>query len=549
MNIRTDATGPDAAAIGTAISDSDEAGAPLVSFGVLKEAVRRRRRPIIACALAGMVIGAAFHHFVPSKFAATTDLYMVEPPGSDPVLAIANDVSLLQTRAVAEDAIAALHVDAQPTTFLSTYLGTAVSNEIISVRLSAPSPALAVSYENAVTKAFLAVRADELANQTTIVVDGLNAQVAGLNTDITNLTNSINALSGSPAGPGSSSQISQLVDQRGGDASQISQLESQVQQDQLGEKAAVQGSQVLDPAAPVPVSDKKIIAEDSLSGLAGGLGLSLAAVLIAAVVSDRPRRRSDVATVLGAPVELSTGSFPHHVWMRSSHLRWLLRKPNSQIRMIENRLRSQLDSLPGSSLAVVEIEASDPAALGVTTLAMSLASEGKNVVLADFAEGRPLASLLGVRSKAGVPANVSVKGGRDLTVIVAPDDPAELSHAGVPDGTDAVLVLATTSPSTGAEYLSAWASGAVVVLTAGRASSTRIAACGHLLRQSGLAIQSAILVAARPDDETTGSPAHATEPRRVESADTGTVSDHRPLHSGAAEKMNGFRRPLEVERL
>jgi hypothetical protein len=69
---------------------------------------------------------------------------------------------------------------------------------------------------------------------------------------------------------------------------------------------------------------------------------------------------------------------------------------------------------------------------------------------------------------------------------------------------DVVLVLANVDPAIGAEYLAAWATTAIVVLTAGESTTTRISAVGQMLRQAGLAIPLAILVGADRDDDSFG---------------------------------------------
>ena len=56
----------------------------------------------------------------------------------------------------------------------------------------------------------------------------------------------------------------------------------------------------------------------------------------------------------------------------------------------------------------------------------------------------------------------------------------------------------------GAEYLATWASDAVVAVTAGQSSATRIHSVGELIRRSGTQLVSAVLVGADKSDETLG---------------------------------------------
>jgi Mrp family chromosome partitioning ATPase len=135
--------------------------------------------------------------------------------------------------------------------------------------------------------------------------------------------------------------------------------------------------------------------------------------------------------------------------------------------------------------------------------ALSLAAEGKRVVLVDMAEGRPLAKLLGSRSKGSAVRTIS-SGGQQLRLAVAPQDVTALDNEVATVDTDVVLLLATADPALGAEYLRPWAEDAVVVLRAGKVSNVLIEAVGQMLRDAGVHPVSAILTGADGRDETSG---------------------------------------------
>ncbi|HXW78249.1 MAG TPA: Wzz/FepE/Etk N-terminal domain-containing protein [Acidimicrobiales bacterium] len=476
---------------------------PLIDLSSLKEAVHRRRRFWMATALLGTIIGAALHLVVPVKYAAVTDLYMVEPSSVNQAQAIANDVSLLETRDVADQAISDLHLHLNPVKFLASYKGTAVSDVILAIKLSASTRAEAVAYDAAVAQAFLAVRSGVYALQTQLVVNGLQGQIGSLNADIASLTGQINTLSDGQAGQQSAAQLAGLVSQRTGDASEISQLQSEVQQDQLAEKSVAQGSEVLDPAAVVKVSPAEVFATDGLSGLVAGLALGLGIVVVGEAISDRPRRRADVAAALGVPVALSVGTYRKCRWPRQWRLRRRLKTRQAPVEVLERRLHADLVATPGASLAVVAVEALEPAALSIAALGLTLADEGKRVALADMAEGHPLARLLGADDKPG-PVRAVNYAGRSLSLVVAPDDPSRADHSALGDA-DVVIVMATITPDLGADYLRPWVNGAVVMVTAGHASAARLAATSQMLGQAGILTRSTILIGAGPEDETVGS--------------------------------------------
>lgn len=482
----------------------------MVSLHTLKAAIIQRRRFLIIMTVLGLVVGAGFHLVVPRKYSAVTNLYLVEPTGSDPANAMATDLSLLHTNAVALRAIDVLHLDEPAATFLASYSGTSPSPALLSIKLTASSPSTAVDRAKAVARAFLAFRADELRQQNKILINGLEAQINSLNAEISRLATSINALEGAAGGTESSSQLSALTSQQGQDASQVSQLQAQIQQNQLSITSIAKGSRVVDPASLIVVSTKRVTASDGLSGLVAGLGLGVLVVILSVVLSERVRRREDIAAALGAPVELSIGAYRRPHWASRMRLRRRVEQPGPGLQMVVQRLRSRLEAAPSASLCTVAIEAAEPAALAVAVLARSLASEGKRVVAVDCADARPLASLF--RVKVGeTDIYPSGSGGGQVTVIVAPDDPMLMADDAVRRDADSVLVLATIDPALGADHLSGWAVSSLVFVAAGKATAERIASVGYLLRRAGVGVSGAVLIGSSTRDDSVGDLRYAIE--------------------------------------
>lgn len=198
-------------------------------------------------------------------------------------------------------------------------------------------------------------------------------------------------------------------------------------------------------------------------------------------------------------------------WLKTARLRRRLRRPTLALQLVERRLRAHLESAPSAALAVVEIDAAEPTAVAVAALARSVASEGRRVVLADVADGRPLAALLGGSGTPGNVRTVSIDG-RAVGLYVAPDDPAEMADKEAGEDADVILILATVDPALGADHIAAWASDAVVMVQAGAASPSQIKAVGQQLRQTGMAVRSAILVGTDAADHSSGVPATYQHP-------------------------------------
>ena len=252
-------------------------------------------------------------------------------------------------------------------------------------------------------------------------------------------------------------------------------------------------------------SAKRTAIKDGLAGLVAGAALGFIIVLLGVLLSDRLRRRSDVAEALGAPVELTLGDLQPPRRLKQSWLRRQLQEPSPPLLMIERRLRGQLDSAPMSALALIEIEAADVAALAIALLARSLASEGTRVLMADLAEGRPLATLFEGRVQAGQVGMVSISG-QPIKLFVAPDDPTQNSGPEADEDTDMILIVATVDPAFGAQHIADWASDAVVMVQAGEANAVRIDSVGELLRQARIAVRSAILLGGDSNDDSSGVP-------------------------------------------
>jgi capsular polysaccharide biosynthesis protein len=491
----------------TTVPDEDVALGPMIGLRSVMATLRHRRRVWLATGFVGLIVGASLPFVIPHKYSAVTDLYLSQPAGSDPTQAVADDVSLLKTQAVAEEAISAGHLHMTPNALLSHYSGLAVSGNLMSIKFGGTSQMDAVSGARAVAQAFLTVQARELALQTNVLVRDLQSQISDVNSAISNLNHSINDLSGAAANQQSTNQLADLVNQRSADESQVSQLQDQVQQAQLSEQTADHVSHVLDPAALVPVSTKKVLLVDALSGLIVGVALGLAGLIFSSLLSERPLDRSTVAATLGAPVELSVGRYRSPRLMRRRRLSRQLREPTPSLLMIERRLRGHLESAPGSALAVVTVGAAEPAALAVGALALALSAEGHRVVVVDAADDRLLASILGLTPVAQTMETFQIRavGGPPVRVLVAPEDPAQMAEKPPPDDADALLVLATLDAAFGAEHLAPWVTDAVMILPARGVTLTRMGVSRQMLREAGISLRSVVLLGSDPQDETSGS--------------------------------------------
>jgi hypothetical protein len=249
-----------------------------------------------------------------------------------------------------------------------------------------------------------------------------------------------------------------------------------------------------------------------------GLILGVSILIVRVLVSDRLRRRDDVARALGAPVKLSVPA--RRMRRRFSGRPGIAAARGRDMQRIIAHLRRAVPERSRGPAPLAVVPADDPrvAALCVAALAVSCAQQGRKVVVADLCSGAPAATLLGAKDP-GV-HTVSLDGAH-LTVAVP--DPDEVGPAGPFGATsseaqpglasqvaaacasaDILLTLVTLDPSIGADHLATWATHAVVVITAGRSSWTKIQAVGEMIRLADTRLISAVLVGADKTDESLG---------------------------------------------
>jgi hypothetical protein len=291
--------------------------------------------------------------------------------------------------------------------------------------------------------------------------------------------------------------------------------------------AMVAGSYVINPATALPHSHVKGAALYLAGGLFGGVAVGMTIVIIGALTSDRLRRRDDVALALGAPVKLSVGPLVARRWPPELRGQGAVRDRDMR-RVVEYLRRVVPGSSQGqASLAIVAVDDAPTVAQAVVALAVSIAKQGRRVVVADLSNGAHAARLLGVE-KPGI-GTVSADGVQLMLIASDPDDaapsgplrgrtsPAGYQRSSEPlvaacSGADLVLSLVTLDPAFGSEYLATWANDAVVVVTAGESSAVAIRGVGELIRLGGTRLDSVVLIGADKGDESLGVDTKADQP-------------------------------------
>ena len=483
-----------------------------------------------AAALLGALAGAAaFKAFPPARSEASTSILVTTNPADTPSLAILTEVALAQSRPVAELALGKLgltqsQVLSDLNGFLKEYTVTSTTDSVLTITVKAPTATEAANAANDLATAYLQYRRNMLQGQEQAVLAALQQKISQAETNIAAIGTQIDQLRVLPISPAQQARLSNLKNQRNQQQAELTQLEQTISTNQATTESAtesmVRGTFVLNAATPTAHSRLK----EALIYVAGGLAVGLLIGVIIAVAqtltSDRLRWRGDITQALAAPVRLSVGTVRIRRWLPRKYRLAVIH--DSEVRRVASYLRTVVYGRGVPGLALIAVDNEDVAAATLVSLAVSCALEGKRVVLADLSDGARAARLLGT---SGVGLRTVVVDGESLVVAVPdpyavvpvgpldcltsqvlPAAPEELTAAY--RSADLMFTLVTLDPSMGAEYLATWASDAVVVVTAGQSSATRINAVGELIRRSGTELVSAVLVDADKSDETLGM-AHA----------------------------------------
>ena len=491
------------------------------SLGFIGAALKRSALLLCITAIFGMLIGYAFYVKYPPAFYATTSVLVTNNPNTNPGEEVQNNVALAQSQGVAGRVVQQLGLNQSASSFLAAYTVTNTSDQVLVFNVGASSSNDAMLRASALATAFLQFRTNYLENQQQLDETELNQRVSQAKQQVDLINRHISQVSAQPSSPAQQAKLSSLQAQLTTASNVLISAQQNVASDlattQTTTAIMIKGSEVLNPPTAIPHSLKKGKVFYIAVALLLSLVIGISIVVVRALVSDRLRRRDDIAEAIGAPVKLSIGSVTGR--SRLPGLGGRADRPVLDMRRLVTHLNG---AVPRSSrrlkgLAVVTVDNAEAVASAIVSLAASSASQGKQVVVADLSNGSYAARRLGVKKPGIHPVRAD---GADFVVVTPEHDDialvgpissseAESAHAS-PELTaacasaDLLLTLATLDPASGGDYLSTWATDAVAVVTAGKSSSVRIHAVGEMIRLAGMRLVSVVLIGADKDDESLG---------------------------------------------
>ena len=497
------------------------AGSRFVNLHFILGAVRRRRRWVIGAAIAGLVVGLLLSVASAPTPQAETKVLLTFPASSDRTLAMATDTQLLETDAVARRVVNALHLRESPAAFAASYKGTGLSDDLLGISVSAPSSSEALRRARTrwrtstsrtgptstnisripSSKDCRSVRRRSRVRSTSSLDSWARRRLRLTSTDPT---------TAEATGP------------RTGLGKQLDTLNDSIVAQTNSSTAVVDGSFVIDKATPVEASKVKELGRNALSGLAAGLGIGLALVVLLAVTSNRVWRRDDVAEAMRHSVNLSTGPIRVRRRLAKVAMRKLIARPTPELAKVVLHLRRQLaaSGWRDRSLAVIAVGGLEVAAASVCATATALARDGGDVVVVDTSERSIVSRGRLLRETESETTGGDARGRIRLVSL------ADGREAPSVDPDELVLVLGMLDPAEGAEQIRALASTAVAIVSAGRSTMTSLGAVSDMLEVAQVELVSVVLVGSSADDESFGRSAggQASAPSPSSESDTWSVS-------------------------
>jgi capsular polysaccharide biosynthesis protein len=488
----------------------------LVNLGFFTAALRRKAWVWCVTAVVGLVIGTGLYVKYPPAYHATATVLIVYSDNGNPSVEVLTEVSLAQSQAVAGQVVRQLKLPQSVASLQAAYTVTAVTDNVLTFDIGAPSSTAAVQRVSALATTYLQYRAQYARTQEQQLFAQLDQQYSAAQQRLNALEARLNQIPSVRPTPEQKAEYNTLQTEIGQQEQIIQYVTGTKASAKTSTNASMTGSYVLNPATALPRSHIKAAALYFAGGLFGGLVIGMACVVIAALMSRRLRRRDDVAVALGAPVRLSVGPLRSRRWRRRKAA-----ERDLDMRRVVAYLRR---AVPGSSrgpasLAIVAVDDAQVVAQVVASLASSCAGEGKRVVVADLSSKADLARLLRV-SDPGI-HKISQNGAEFVVVLPEAEDvapagpvpsgaspavPAQVNAAllAACSSADLLLTLATLNPAFGSDHLGTWTTSAVAVVTAGESSVEKVHSVGEMLRLAGTRLDSVVLIGADKSDESLG---------------------------------------------
>lgn len=472
----------------------------LVGLRPLGHAVMRRWRFWVAAGVLGLLMGTGYVVFGPRERASTVAIMLAHPDGTDPLSAMATDVNLATTRAVADRVIARLNLSMTATDLQRDIVVRQTTANIMTIAVNGPDADAVQARATAFAEEFLAFRKAQLETTSKAIIEANTARASDLRNQIEQLTSEYNRIGTHPE---DQVRATEVLSQRADLTSTLLAVEQSSQAATLRATSVTQGSSIIDPPAVVPVSTVRRVVLSATSGLVGGLFVGLGIVVSGALLSDRLRSRRSIAVALGRPVTWSVGPLPAK--LRPIHPESDAmdpRSPQAQQRTALEVLKGLVswDQRPAQLCVAGLVGSAREVSSLVALLGADFSGDGRTVGYVDLTT----TSRLVVSTRETGQSDAGVHRPRRVPFLaVGPFAGGGEYPPGLNDP-DVVLTAAEIDLGIGADTLPSWSSRIAVLIKAGASSAEQLASLGMLV--DGLPVErlDVILVGADHKDHTVG---------------------------------------------
>jgi hypothetical protein len=463
---------------------------------------------VSATTLAGLLLASLALVMVRPPASATATLLLAHGSDVDPTTAMATDRSLLTTRKVAGAVVQDLNLPLSTDSFLGTYSSTELSPQVLQLTLDAPTAGEAVRRLNSLSALYLEFRNGQLKKQAESSLQGEQDRLDSLRAQLRTANQQYRAA----VRDNDSQRASDLVDRRTTLTSEISSLQQTMLDANLQADAISYASYIVDRAAPVETGSLRRLALGLMSGLIGGFAIGAGLVSAQALLSNRLRRREEVATALGVPVRCSTGAL-------HGFLPWARPRRRRALDVLASGLLSALDGNEAGRHRIVLLGVGDQkaAARVLAHAARRVENAGRTTSIVDVTAAGVMHSV----DRAGTlevyrPAGRAEVGSGPFAVVSSTLTPIAEQNPGDErwSDSDVVMVLGDVDLGIGTQHLKAWADDVVLLVGAGKVTAEFLRTTYRLLNSSGLRLDFAMIVGADRTDESFGQPHSEATPNQ-----------------------------------
>ena len=450
---------------------------PLLDLQRVLMAIRRRRRLWLSTAVIGLIAGALLAFFVPTPPSAVTRVLVLhaDDQPNDSGTLIKTDVAVLQTTLIASAALNALHSTEPADTFLKDYTGTGLTNNVMEIKVQAPTYAEAVAKAQALADAFIADHRRRMQTAADAESQALLAQRDQIQAQLDQVNNQITAASGrnSQIGP---AELQSLYAQRADLMSRIGDFTNQAGEAKVGKPEVAAGTQIVDAPRAVKSGLLSQAATSGAIGLGFGLVLGLAAAAVMSVVRDRPVFRRDISANLGASVIAQLPAA-----RRGLMKFWIPSRTDAERKRVAATLARAVSGDPGT-VSVLEIGCPRVAATLALAMAEELTFDGPVGLIDDLPH-------------------------REVTALAQPADQSVRVIDGserVPAQAERRVGVGSVAPGTAWTDLRRLGTETVLIVRAGKATTLWLHTVARQLADLRIPVIGVVLVAPDPRDRTDG---------------------------------------------